>query len=181
MSAILKIVGEMLQMRRRISRRLRMYLFRPLFSRIGRNVLFDPDGFYSFSTIEIGSDVFIGLRAHFSGQRIIIGNKVMLGPNVYILGGDHQYSAPGEYMFDLKDPGEFAPIIIDDDVWIGANVTILKGVRIGTGSIIGAGSVVTRNVDPFSIVVGNPARFLRKRFTADALQCHLAFLEGRNK
>jgi acetyltransferase-like isoleucine patch superfamily enzyme len=58
-----------------------------------------------------------------------------------------------------------------------ANVTNLKGVRVGTGSIVGAGSVVTRDVDPYSIVTGNPARLLRKRFTAHDLQRHLALLK----
>ncbi|WP_449401090.1 CatB-related O-acetyltransferase [Chryseobacterium wanjuense] len=55
-------------------------------------------------------------------------------------------------------------IIIEDDVWIGSNSVILSGVKIGRGSIIGAGSVITKDVEPYSIVGGNPAKILRKRF-----------------
>ena len=58
---------------------------------------------------------------------------------------------------------EVDPIVIEDDVWIGARVIILKGVTIGKGSIIGAGSVVTKDVEPYSIVGGNPAKLIRKR------------------
>ncbi|NOZ53742.1 MAG: acyltransferase [Gammaproteobacteria bacterium] len=158
-----------------------MWLLRPLFLCVGNNVIFDPDGFYSYSTIKVGSDVFIGPCAHFSGQSIIIGNKVLFGPGVYILGGDHQYSVPGKFMHDLKDPGKNLPVIIEDDVWVGANVTILKGVHIGTGSIIGAGSVVTHDVESYTIVAGNPARLLRKRFLEDDLQRHLALLKTQRQ
>jgi len=65
------------------------------------------------------------------------------------------------------------PIIIEDDVWIGSNSVILSGVKIGRGSIIGAGSIVTKDVESYSIVGGNPAKFLRKRFdqkTIDKLE-----------
>jgi maltose O-acetyltransferase len=55
------------------------------------------------------------------------------------------------------------PIVIEDDVWIGARVTILGGVNIGTGAVIGAGSVVTKNVPPYAIVAGNPAKLIRYR------------------
>jgi len=181
MNGILRNVGKLLRLWTKIRRRIRMYLLRPLFARVGKNVVFDPDGFYSYSTIEIGSDVFIGEHAHFSGQCIVIGNKVMFGPGVYMLGGDHEHSVQGKVMFDLKEPGESSPIIIEDDVWIGANVTILKGVRIKTGSIVGAGSVVTMDVEPYSIVVGNPARMLRKRFSDSELLCHLALLKGNGE
>jgi acetyltransferase-like isoleucine patch superfamily enzyme len=178
MNVFIKIIGESLYLFRRLNRRLRMYLLKPLFARIGENVIFDPDGYYSFSTIEIGCDVFIGLGAHFSGHCIVIGNKVMFGPRVFILGGDHQYSILGKSMFDLKAPGKSSPVIIEDDVWIGANVIILKGVRIGTGSIIGAGSIVTRDVGPYSIIVGNPGRLLHKRFTEDELHHHITLLKN---
>jgi acetyltransferase-like isoleucine patch superfamily enzyme len=60
-------------------------------------------------------------------------------------------------------PIEAAPISIEDDVWIGANVIILKGITVGRGSVIGAGSVVTRSIPPGQIWVGNPARFVRSR------------------
>lgn len=156
-----------------------MLLLKNLFARIGKNVIFDPDGIYSFSTIELGNDVFIGLGAHFSGQHIVIEDKVMFGPGVYILGGDHQYSEIGKFMYQLKAPGKSLPVIIEEDVWIGARVIILKGVRIGTGSIVGAGSVVTHNINPYSIVAGNPARLLRYRFEKNDLKRHLNLLKAQ--
>jgi len=62
-----------------------------------------------------------------------------------------------------KQGGEPGPVIIEDDVWIGARVIILAGVTIGTGAVIGAGSVVTRDVLPFTIVGGVPAKLIRER------------------
>ena len=60
-----------------------------------------------------------------------------------------------------------APVVIEDDVWIGANVTILKGVTIGHGSVIAAGAVVTQSFPPYSIIGGVPARLLKQRFTEE--------------
>jgi len=57
------------------------------------------------------------------------------------------------------------PIILEEDVWIGANVSILSGVTIGRGAIVGAGSVVTKNIEKYSIVAGNPAKIIKKRFS----------------
>jgi chloramphenicol O-acetyltransferase type B len=64
--------------------------------------------------------------------------------------------------------------IIGNDVWIGNNVVIKQGVNIGTGSVIGMGSIVTKNVEPYSIVVGNPARHIRNRFSSELVQKILA-------
>jgi len=64
--------------------------------------------------------------------------------------------------------GSFVPIVIEDDVWIGANATILKGVRISRGSIVGSGAVVTKDVPPYSIVGGNPAKIIRSRLVASS-------------
>jgi acetyltransferase-like isoleucine patch superfamily enzyme len=63
----------------------------------------------------------------------------------------------------------FTPPVIEHDVWIGAHVSILPGVRIATGAVVGAGSVVTRSVGPYEIVAGNPARLIRKRFDDDLI------------
>ena len=68
------------------------------------------------------------------------------------------------------------PIIFEDDVWIGANAIILSGVTIGEGAIIGAGSVVTKNVEPYTIFAGNPAKKIKMRFTEDELLNHRQLL-----
>ena len=75
-----------------------------------------------------------------------------------------------------KKNGDDMPIIIEDDVWIGANAIILSGVTIGEGAIIGAGSVVTKNVEPYTIFAGNPAKKIKMRFTEDELLNHRQLL-----
>lgn len=85
---------------------------------------------------------------------VIIGDRVQMGPNVSIFGASHETSILSRRKFV-----EFGhPIRIGDDCWIGGNVIILPGVTIGEGCTIGAGSVVTRDIPPFSIAVGSPCR-----------------------
>lgn len=71
-----------------------------------------------------------------------------------------------------KLPVNDAPVVIEDDVWAGANVTILKGVTIGRGSVIAAGAVVTKSCPPYSIIGGVPARVIRTRFTPEQIKQH---------
>lgn len=160
----------------RARRRLKMLLLRPLFKRHGSNFIFDPDAIYSFETIEVGSDVFIGagavLRAPESGIRI--GNKVMFGPNVTIMGGDHNTSVVGQFMFDtkIKRPEDDLVVTIEDDVWIATGAILLKGVRLGRGCIVAAGAVVTRDVPPYTVVAGVPARVVSVRFDIETILKH---------
>jgi len=178
-----RIPGLIILMADRLLRGLGMIALRPLFRRCGRHVRFDPRGVYSFQSIEIGSDVFIGRGAMLSSERrILIGSKVMIGPGVAIMGGDHNFTVTGRYMFDVHEKSETddQDVVIEDDVWIGARVTILKGVTVGTGSVVAAGSVVTKSVAPYTIVGGVPARFLRDRFTQDQISEHLRLLAERN-
>ena len=157
-----------------------MKLFSSLFNEIGKNVIFDPSDHFSYKTISIGDDVFIGSGAKFSSQNesITIGRKVMFGPNVTIMGGDHNTEEIGKYMFDVKTKlaHHDLPIQIGEDVWIGSNAIILKGVKIGRGSIIGAGSIVTKSCDPYSILVGAPAKVVKKRFSTKEIIKHEALL-----
>lgn len=99
------------------------------------------------------------------GSPIRIGNHVMIGPHVVIASGNHDYK-------QVEKPMRFAgnltkgPIVIEDNVWIGANVTITDGVRIGHDSVIGANSVVTKDVAPYDVVGGVPARVIGNRLEA---------------
>ena len=107
----------------------------------------------------IGRRCVIGDDAHFhSGVQLpneaVIGNRVYLGPNVVLTNDAYPYVAG-------SSPVQVAPIV-GDDVVIGANAVILPGVRIGKGALVGAGAVVTRDVAPGMVVVGNPARVLVK-------------------
>ena len=93
---------------------------------------------------------------------------MLFGPNVTIRGGIHPYYVVGRFIYDIseneKNPNDDADVTIEDDVWIGCNVTILKGVTIGRGAIVGAGSVVTKKVAPYTIVGGVPAKKINNRF-----------------
>ncbi len=163
--------------------RVQMIIYRSLFKKIGRNVVFDPKGVYSYSNITIGNDVYIGPNAVFlcSDSSIEIGSKVMFGPGVMLIAGDHNTGVIGSYMYDVKEkrPCDDAPIIIGDDVWVGAGATILKGVNIGDGAVIAARAVVIRNVDPYSIVGGCPAKIIRRRFNETDEIAHLTGLKNR--
>ncbi len=165
---------------RKIIRRIKMTLLRSAFKSHGRNFVFDPDGVYSYHTIEVGDDVYIGPGATLSASesKIVMGNKIMFGPNVTIMGGDHNASIIGKYMYDIKEkrPEDDQPVYIEDDVWIGTGAIILKGVRVGKGSIIAAGALVIKDVPPYTIVGGVPAKVLKERFSEEEIKEHESLL-----
>jgi acetyltransferase-like isoleucine patch superfamily enzyme len=150
------------------------------FKEFGKGIIFDPYDYFSFSTISLGSDIYIGPQAYFSTTHsyIKIGSKVMFGPGVKLLGGDHNVKTLGKYMFDVEDKTEEtdAPIVIENDVWVGANVTILKGVIIKEGSIIAAGALVNKDVEAYSIVGGIPAKKIKDRFSSEDILNHKKLL-----
>ena len=171
----MKIIANLIILFFKIFRRLLMYLFLMKFKKTGKNIIFSPFDFFSYSNIELGDDVSISPGAHFSTiKKIKIGSKVMFGPNVTIIGGDHNHNQIGKYMFDVdvKLPENDKDIIIEDDVWIGTSAIILKGVTISRGSIIGAGSIVTKDIPEYSIAIGSPAKVIRKRFNESDLENH---------
>lgn len=86
----------------------------------------------------------------------------MMGPYVFIYTQNHNFSRT-DISMDQQGWSEEKPVVIEDDVWIGARVTILPGVVIGSGSIIGASAVVTKSVPPYSVVAGNPAKVVKNR------------------
>ena len=93
--------------------------------------------------------------------KITIGNNVMLAPRVSIYAENHVFDHP-EIL--IRDQGvEKKEVIIEDDCWIAANSILLAGVTIGKGSVVAAGSVVTENVPPYSVVAGVPAKWIKSR------------------
>lgn len=111
-------------------------------------------------------------------NKIVIGNFCSIAAGVVIQEYYHKYNRVTSYFIsknfflddisnDIYSKGD---IIIEDDVWIGANSVILSGVRVGRGSIVGAGSVVTKDVPKYSIVGGNPAKLIKTRFDYDTIE-----------
>lgn len=110
--------------------------------------------------INLGKNVYIGHNNYLYG-RITIGNDFMSGPNVSIMGGNHGYYDTNISMVHQKCSS--IGIVIENDVWIGANSVILDGVKIASHCIIGAGSVVIKDTEEWCVYVGNPARKVKKR------------------
>lgn len=110
--------------------------------------------------IRIGREVGITGATIVAAERIEIGNRVLIGANTTIVDTNFHPLDPRERQIDIL-AGKHAPVIIEDDVFIGMQSIILKGVRIGSGSVVGAGSVVNCNVPSGVIVAGNPAQVVR--------------------
>lgn len=136
---------------------------------LGNNVILGLNNqIYAFGRgnefVEIKNDVGFNSNVMVNaneGGSVIIGNKVIIGPNVVIRASDHRF---GDINISIREQGHNAGrIIIEDDVWIGANAVILRDVVIGKGSIVAAGAVVTKNVDRFSVVGGVPAKVISLR------------------
>ena len=125
--------------------KVRVWAFRRLGHKCGENVYFPSD--------VVISQVFVRSRSC-----LTLGNRVSIGPRVtFILDSAPNFSQ----IRSLLTP-KVPEIIVEDDAWIGANSVILSGVRIGRDAVIGAGSVVTKDVEPFTIVAGNPARVIKR-------------------
>lgn len=176
----MKFIGFALVLWRRIFRRSRMHIYRPLFGQHGSNFWFDPDGLYSYRNIHVGDNVNLGIKPIILAElsRIEIGSNVMFGPEVVVVGGGHNIGSVGTSMIDVseKSGNEDLGVTIDDDVWIGSRAIILRGVSVGRGSVIGAGALVNKSVPPYAIVGGNPAKILAFRFGVTDILKHEAEL-----
>jgi acetyltransferase-like isoleucine patch superfamily enzyme len=115
------------------------------------------------STLAPNAEVRLGDRVRMSGtvigaaRSVTIGNAVLCGANVTITDTDW-HGIPVE---KRGEAGKTAPVLIEDNVWLGLNVVVLKGVTIGRGSVIGAGSVVTKSIPQGVVAAGQPARVVR--------------------
>lgn len=112
-----------------------------------------------------------------TGEKLYIGSFCSIAPNVlFVVASDHNYKCLSTFPFKVMIAGEKAEalskgsIIVKDDVWIGANSTILSGVTINQGAIVAAGSVVTKDVPAYAIVGGNPAKVIKYRFSEPIIQ-----------
>jgi len=145
-----------------ISRRLRYVVCKNIFEYCGKNVNIERMAFFASGThIRIGDNSGLGIKCYIPANTII-GANVMMGPNCYIFQANHKYERTDIpiIMQGLTSPRQ---TVIGNDVWIGRNVSILPGKKIGSGSIIGVGSIVTKDVDEYTVVGGNPAKIIKRR------------------
>lgn len=117
---------------------------------------------YHANDLRIGEGTWIGPRCllHAAGG-LTLGRNVGVGPAVQVLTSSHEEA--GRRIPILHSPLAFAPVVVEDDADIGVGAILLPGVTVGRGAQVGAGAVVTRDVAPYSVVAGNPARVLRER------------------
>lgn len=143
------------------SKRVRAFICKPMFKSFGRNVdIGHKAQFFNARNSEIGSNSGIGAWSALGTFKI--GDYVMMGTHCLMISQNHRFDDCNIPMCQQGFQSD-QPVVIEDDVWIGSRVIILPGVIVGKGSIIGAGSVVTRNVQPYTIVAGNPAKVIKRR------------------
>ncbi|WP_417507941.1 acyltransferase [Marinomonas gallaica] len=133
---------------------------------------------YISKDVSIGKFSYVN-KGSYICSNVICGDYVMFGPNVTIAGNDHCFNKAGIPMI-FSGRQQNVETKIADDVWIGASVCIKAGVTIGKGAIVGMGSVVTKDIEPYAIYCGNPARFIRFRFTENEIINHQEGLINQN-
>lgn len=142
------------------SKRIRAFCGKLLLNHCGKNVNIEKGAQFS-TQMSLGDNSGIGVNATISPY-VTIGSNVMMGPECMIYTQNHSFANRQVPMIQ-QGHGEFKPVVIGNDVWIGGRVIILPGVHIGDGAVIGAGSVVTKDVPPYAIVGGNPAKVIKER------------------
>ena len=142
------------------AKKLRWLCGKMMLSKCGKNVNIESGAAFT-SLVEIGNNSGIGINARLFGK-VIIGNDVLMGPDVIILTSSHQY-LHADILIREQGRTKMCPVIIGNDVWIGARVIIMPGITIGNGAVIGAGAVVTKDVAPYTVVAGIPAKVIKQR------------------
>lgn len=141
-------------------RHIRSFFASMFLAKSGVNI--DIQKYTRFShSCELGNNSGIGEGSRLYGK-ILIGDDVMMGPQCWIYTQNHEFRYLDKPMRQ-QGPQREEPVVIGNDVWIGGRVTILPGVHVGNGVIIGAGAVVSKDVPDYAIVAGNPARILKYR------------------
>lgn len=129
---------------------------------VGHNVTGNLENVFCGSSVSLGGEnLFLS-----SNAKVWIGDNVMFGPRVTVITGDHRIDVRGKPMVEVTEklPENDQDIVFEGDNWIGANVTILKGVTIGEGAVVAAGAVVASSIEPYTVYGGIPAKKIRDRF-----------------
>lgn len=140
------------------------------------------------SHLEIGRNVYIGKDCHIE-TNLVVGDNCLIANRVAFIGRHdhdiHEIGVPVRVATwvghrKLDDPLRRSEVRVDKDVWIGFGAILLSGVSIGRGAVIGAGAIVTRDVAPYAIVAGNPARVIGERFDVEERTLHEQRMESRS-
>lgn len=167
----------------------RLFWGKNRFHKIGENCSLSTDISYSNgSNIYIDNHVSIGRRGNLmaTNATITIKEHVVSSDGLTIVTGDHErkigyFCSEIDETIKSKDSGLDQPVVINEDVWIGINVTILKGITIGRGATLCAGAVITKDVPPYSICGGVPAKFIKFYWDIDKILKHEELLYPVNK
>ena len=143
---------------------IRCFFARRVISSCGKNVNIERNAFFT-PEVRIGDNSGIGINCEIYGP-VSICEDVMMGPDVIIYTRGHRYDRI-DVPIRLQGNTDVKPVTIERDVWIGRRAMIMPGVTIGHGSVIAAGAVVTKNVPPYSVVGGIPARVLKMRYNVE--------------
>ena len=142
--------------------KLRRWLMKYIAEECGLNVVIKQNAYVGTGRgLRIGNNSQLGVNSRI-GPFVWIGSDVVMGPDVVIMTTAHAFENPGEPI-RLQGDLPVKSVKVGNDVWIGTRVIVMPGVTLGNGSVIGAGSVVTRDIPPLAIAAGNPARVFRKR------------------
>jgi acetyltransferase-like isoleucine patch superfamily enzyme len=130
-----------------------------------KTVQFMSHSYFEFSdNITFKGYAYIGPDAYWSAKgKIEVGNNVIFGPRTILWTYTHNYMSENYIPYGKSDEDIIKNIIIEDNVWIGLGVTILPGVRIGEGAVIGMNSLVTKDIPSCAVVAGNPAKIIKYR------------------
>lgn len=154
--------------------------YRDKFISCGYGVTFNPfNSLLYYEHISVGNKAYIGPETMLMATpmaRIILQDMALVGPRVSIITGNHSTHILGklicDYLPEDKLLNDDQDVVIESDVWVGTGAIILKGVRIGRGTIIGAGSVVTKSIPPYCIAAGVPAKVLKFRWNIEQILQH---------
>ena len=148
----------------KIWKSIRFHLVRGIFKHCGSNVNVERKAHFGAGTdIQLGDNSGLGVNCQIPNGTII-GNDVMIGENLFIVRHNHVHDRI-DIPMNRQGLEPVKNVIIDDDVWIGRNVTILPGIHVKQGTIIGTCCVLTKNFEPYSVVGGVPGKLLKSRIT----------------
>lgn len=162
-----------------IVNRIRLSSFRKAWRKSNPDNFTSPNNVFDADIVQVGKGTYGALNVlnWGEGSRLKIGSFCSIGPEVsFLLAGEHNMNHISSFPFksyygnEKKEAFGKGDTIVEDDVWFGYRATILSGVHIGQGAVIAAGAVVSKDVPPYAIVAGNPAKVIKYRFDEDTIE-----------